>query len=60
VRICIVILSGKKGSGRNHVTNFLRNHVIISQVNKKEKLGNRVSPNKNSVGKLKYNNVTLT
>jgi hypothetical protein len=30
----VVILSDKKGSGRNRVTNFLRNHGVISRVKK--------------------------
>jgi hypothetical protein len=33
----VVILSGKKGSGRNCVTNFLHDRVAISQI-KKEKI----------------------
>jgi hypothetical protein len=34
VRNCVAILSGKKGSGRNRVTNFLRNRGVISRVEK--------------------------
>jgi hypothetical protein len=30
----VVILSGNKGSGRNHVTNYLRNRGVISRVKK--------------------------
>ena len=34
VRNGVVILTGKKGSGRNRVPNFLRNRGVISRVKK--------------------------
>jgi len=36
VRNGVVILTGKKGSGRNRVTNFLRNRGVISRVKKRK------------------------
>jgi hypothetical protein len=38
----VVILSGKKGSGRNRIANFSRSRVVGL---KKEKLCNRVAAN---------------